>query len=184
LGNAIRTLSKRLNFQDISKPEVNGVLRTDCGGKLTMVDLKKAKVFVELTYPEARALRSAIEAKIKKREKRLEKSGFVPEEGKLDLNMTEIDVLQAGADKIDNALTEGIAELRRTKEEPPQLFVDIAARADAAFARTSFDLLSRSDRDRYLERARFVISQVLNGAIAGGIERVKSDLADYVESKK
>lgn len=98
--------------------------------------------------------------------------------------MTEIDVLQAGADKIDNALTERIAELRRTKEEPPQLFVDIAARADAAFARTSFDLLSRSDRDRYLERARFVISQVLNGAIAGGIERVKSDLADYVESKK
>jgi len=158
--------------------------RADCGAKLKMVDLQKAKVIVELTYHEARALRSAIQAKVKKREKRQEKSGFVPAEGKLDLNTTEIDVLRVGADKIDKALTEGIAELRRPKEEPPQLYVDIAARADAAFARTSFDGLSRSDRDRYLERARFVLSYVMDGTITGNIERIKSDLADYIESKK
>lgn len=80
-----------------------------------MVDAAEARVVVELTYHEARALRSSAMSKAKKRRNAAAKSDFQPGPGKLDLNLAEAEVLETAAGKIDQALTKAITELKTWK---------------------------------------------------------------------
>jgi hypothetical protein len=75
------------------------------------------------------------------------------------------------------------AEEGGMSNEPNETIVELAARADAAFAGRDFDGLSKSDKSRFLDRAHFVQSMIVLGRIIG-MERLKTELADRADKSR
>ena len=80
-----------------------------------MTDHTKATVKLELSYHEARLVRSSLLARAKRYARTRQKSNFVPEEGRFDMNeegeRTAIEV----AARLDIAITAAIDSLKIDK---------------------------------------------------------------------
>lgn len=61
--------------------------------------------------------------------------------------------------------------------------VEVAARADAAFAGMDFDALGRADKRRFLERAEFILQTVTDANMLG-TEAWQARMAERLERRR
>jgi hypothetical protein len=68
-------------------------------------------------------------------------------------------------------------------EDPPSEWVQMAAWSDAAFDGRSFDGLSAVERNRYIDRAKFTLHNLINSSILGSTtNEMKERLDIYVKN--